>query len=105
MADRPVAHRGDPTPAGDLGDVAASRWRTGRPPDHGYYLGAWRRGEGWAVSELWFNPDSIGTGWWSSRGYLGEDGGRYSTETIPVEAWMPMPEYPGPAPEDGTREH
>lgn len=76
---------------------AEPQWRAGRPPAHGYYLGAWRRGARWTVSELWFNPDSIGTGWWSSRGYLG---GCPCPETVPVEAWMPVPGYPA-APGDG----
>lgn len=71
---------------------ASAEWRTGRPPDHGYYLGAWRRGESWVVSELWFNPDSVGTGWWAGRGYL--DGPERNPHvTVPVEAWMPMPVY------------
>lgn len=52
---------------------------------------AWKRGDQWAVSELWFNPDSIGTGWWPSRGYFHQDS--RGTETIAVEAWMPMPAY------------
>lgn len=66
-------------------------WRAGRPDTHGYYLAAWRCGDGWTVSELWFNPDSTGTGWWASRGYLHERAGHL--ETLPVEAWMPMPAY------------
>ena len=66
-------------------------WRTGRPPEHGYYLGAWQCGERWTVSELWFNPDSIGTGWWPSRGYFHERSA--GMETIAVRAWMPMPVY------------
>lgn len=71
--------------------MSTDAWRTDRPPDHGYYLGAWRRGGRWTVSELWFNPDSIGTGWWSTRGYLNER--EHTTGTIPVEAWIPMPVY------------
>ena len=75
---------------------APSRWRTSRPPEHGYYLGAWRRGDGWTVSELWFNPDSTGTGWWASRGYL--DGHTLRAMPVKVEAWMPVPAYkPGDA--------
>ena len=68
-----------------------SEWSTGKPPGHGYYLGAWKRGDRYAVSELWFNPDSHGTGWWATRGYLSER--EWHAGTIPVEAWMPMPEY------------
>lgn len=66
-------------------------WRTDMPPDHGYYLAAWKRGEQWAVSELWFNPDSVGTGWWPSRGYLRQDS--TGMDAIAVEAWMFMPVY------------
>ena len=67
-------------------------WNIGRPPTHGYYLGAWKRGGQWVVSELWFNPDSIGTGWWTGRGYFDQ---RDTTGTDPlnVAAWMPMPPY------------
>jgi hypothetical protein len=44
------------------------------------------------VSELWFNPDSTGTGWWPDRGYMEgvRDG---TTKTIPVEAWAEMPVF------------
>ncbi len=66
-------------------------WQTGKPPDHGYYLGAWLRDGRWVVSELWFNPDSIGSGWWPTRGYLDER--ELSHQTIDVVAWMAMPEY------------
>ncbi len=66
------------------------RWYRGRPPAPGYYLGAWRRDGKWFVSELWYNPNSIGTGWWISRGYLDQIP-RVQTETIPVEAWMLKP--------------
>ena len=71
--------------------MSDTHWRTDGPPEHGYYLGAWKRGEEWVVSELWFNPDSIGTGWWPSRGYFHQDSrGR---EAVAVEAWMPVPVY------------
>lgn len=69
-----------------------TQWQPGRPPGHGYYLGAWQRHGRWFVSELWFNPDSTGTGWWASRGYL--DPMSHTAVPIPVEAWTPMPKYP-----------
>jgi hypothetical protein len=68
-------------------------WRTDNPPNHGYYLAAWRKfpdGK-WLASELWYNPAN---GWWPSRGYLGQR----SESPYPLEgvvAWMPLPEYPG----------
>jgi hypothetical protein len=68
-------------------------WRTGPPPKHGYYLGAWRHGESWTVSELWFNPDSHGSGWWAERGYL--EPARHPAVAVDVEAWMPVPAYTG----------
>lgn len=68
-------------------------WRTGRPAKHGYYLAAWQTLAGmWMVSELWFNPQSTGTGWWASRGYLGDRTAGVQ-ETLPVVAWMPMPVF------------
>lgn len=69
-------------------------WNTEPPKTHGYYLGAWPRWEGshsYIVSELWFNPDSIGTGWFISRGYLGERDTYH--DTVPVVAWTSLPEY------------
>lgn len=77
----------------------SAEWRTSRPSEHGYYLGAWKRGQlpVWTVSELWFNPDSTGTGWWSSRGYI-EATRDADGKTIPVEFWMPMPEPPAEPP-------
>jgi hypothetical protein len=75
-----------------------TEWNTGRPPQCGYYLGAWKRGSPpvWTVSELWFNPDAVGSGWFATRGYLDTPGAlRDRMSTIPVEAWMPMPEYRG----------
>lgn len=69
-----------------------AEWRTDKPSKHGYYLGAWLRGERWIVSELWFNPDSVSTGWWASRGYL-EPGLSHHSISVDVVAWMPVPEY------------
>lgn len=77
-------------------------WREGRPSGHGYYLAAWRRGDGYAVSELWFNPDSTGSGWWSSRGYLGDR--LWESESLPVVAWMPMPAPPEAGPVETPRQ-
>jgi hypothetical protein len=88
------------------GPVEISGWITGQPPPShkwvlisdcipvkaGYYLGAWKKHNMWVVSELWFNPDTIGSGWWSSRDYFlqkAEDEGK----TIDVVAWMNLPEY------------
>ena len=71
-------------------------WRTGNPPDHGYYLAAWRHtgvtDSRYHVSELWYNPS---TGWFSSRGYLGErdDDYDFMYKRKEVVAWMPMPRY------------
>jgi hypothetical protein len=74
--------------------VVYGSWRSDMPPEHGYYLGAWRRGGRWFVSELWFNPDSTGTGWWPTRSYLTHDTqSQWLHDTIEVEAWMPVPEY------------
>jgi hypothetical protein len=66
-------------------------WNKGRPEQHGYYLGAWLRRGRWQVSELWYNPDSLGSGWWETRGYLGQVFG--SSETVDVVAWMQIPDY------------
>jgi hypothetical protein len=76
-----------------------------RPSEPGYYLGAWQiDARRWIVSELWFNPDSTGTGWWATRSYLNQE---RTYTTIDVRAWMPMPEFrpdertilwPGPIP-------
>jgi hypothetical protein len=63
------------------------------PPGAGYYLGAWQQNGRWVVSELWFNPQSLGTGWWPIRGYLHWAVGRQTGITIHVRAWMPMPEF------------
>lgn len=67
-------------------------WNTGKPDKHGYYLGAWKRGDQWVVSELWYNPSSFGTGWWNGRGYFHQDC-TTGTEPMNVVAWMPMPFY------------
>lgn len=61
-----------------------------KPDNHGYYLGAWKHQGRWVVSELWYNPDAIGTGWFSSRGYFHQ---KDDHVTIGVVAWMPMPTY------------
>ena len=45
------------------------------------------------MSELWFNPDAIGSGWFPQRGYLSEKVQGYPGDTVPVEAWMSMPAY------------
>ena len=73
----------------------APAWQTSRPSEHGYYLAAWRRGTPpvWTVSELWFNPDSYGSGWWASRGYLDTRLANPLGKPLPVVAWMPMPVY------------
>lgn len=76
----------------DMTQPFSAKWTaTGNPDRHGYYLGAWQRNDCWFVSELWFNPDSIGSGWWASRGYLSERASSHSS--IPVIAWMPLPVY------------
>lgn len=66
-------------------------WRTDRPHKSGYYLAAWKRAEDVVVSELWFNPDSHGSGWWPSRGYLHQDWP--SKQPVEVVAWLPMPKF------------
>lgn len=67
-------------------------WNKGTPEDHGYYLGAWLRHGIWRVSELWYNPDSFGSGWWASRNYI--PGARDNPhDTIDVVAWMQIPVY------------
>lgn len=71
-----------------------SKWRTDRPEKHGYYIAAWIQYGQERVSELWFNPQAIGTGWFAARGYLGQ-GSDHSTQTLDVVAWQPIPAYPG----------
>jgi hypothetical protein len=70
------------------------------PPGHGYYLAVWMDEGNHRISELWFNPDSTGSGWWATRGYMsrftGEAMGHESKRSLTVIAWMTMPEYPGP---------
>jgi hypothetical protein len=71
-------------------------WRTGKPPEHGYYLAAWRHtgvhDSRYHVSELWFNPS---TGWFTERAYFGERHDYYDFMYTRKEvvAWMPMPRY------------
>jgi hypothetical protein len=74
-------------------DESEPVWRTDNPPDHGYYLGAWKRHGRWVVSELWFNPSSSMTRWWTRRGYLSEDYAEIGPESVEVKAWMPVPKY------------
>lgn len=64
--------------------------RDRNPEEHGYYLGAWLRQGRWVTSELWYNPDSMGTGWWASRGYFHQ---KDPGTTIDVKAWMKMPKF------------
>jgi hypothetical protein len=73
--------------------VAVTEWRTDRPPGHGYYLAVWQQNNGVRrVSELWYNPDSHGTGWWPTRGYLRPYLREQSAlDPLPVVAWAPMP--------------
>lgn len=66
-------------------------WKTGKPVDSGYYLGAWQSGRRWNVSELWYNPESRGTGWWKSRLYMEQRD--YTYTPVDVVAWMPIPKY------------
>lgn len=72
------------------------------PPGHGYYIAAWDDNGSTRVSELWFNPDSKGSGWWPSRGYMarfiGDAAAVNPVRSLTVYAWMKMPEYPGPGP-------
>ncbi len=72
-------------------------WQYKPPRRHGYYLAAYRRGNMYMVSELWFNPDSLNPGWWASRSYFGE-----APRAMPVDviAWMPKPVYEE---QDGTQ--
>jgi hypothetical protein len=64
-----------------------TRTATSNPPDSGYFLATWKcqRGDK-LVSELWYNPT---TGWWDSRGYLGQH--RSGEPIVNVVAWAPMP--------------
>jgi hypothetical protein len=65
-----------------------STWRDGVPSACGYYLATWLRGPNRipTVSELWFN---VVSGWWSSRGYLGQS--RDENEPVTITGWMPLP--------------
>ncbi len=84
-------------------------WRLGgNPLESGYYLAAWTAPSGKKiVSELWFNPSSLGTGWWATRGYIDQNDARpYKTIwNIHVTAWMPMPEHPGKEGENARADH
>ena len=70
-----------------------------KPPEAGYYIAAWQDEGNWRVSELWFNPDSPGSGWWPSRGYMarfvGDAPPKEAKRSLTVGAWMPKPEFPG----------
>ena len=70
-----------------------------RPPEAGYYIAAWNDEDHWRVSELWFNPDSPGSGWWPSRGYMarfvGDSPPKESKRSLTVAGWMPKPKFPG----------
>lgn len=78
---------------------AHAAWKRGNPQDKGYYLAAWKDRTDWVVSELWYNPESVGTGWWSSRLYLGQEDHRQ--KSIDVVAWMDMPVF-RPDPREGA---
>lgn len=72
-------------------------WRRDLPPNSGYYLIAWVNKsiiDNLAVSEAWFNPDSI-MHWWWSRGYTGEPKrGINAAIQHDVIAWAVMPSPP-----------
>jgi hypothetical protein len=79
-----------------------TEWQTGVPPQHGYYLVAWKRGDNrLTVSELWFNPDAIRK-WWFTRAYGGDPQRRGMDNTINAEvvAWMPIPDPPEQSPHE-----
>lgn len=40
-----------------------TEWVKGDPPEHGWYLAYTER---W-YQVLWYNPSSLGTGWWQGR--------------------------------------
>lgn len=76
-------------------------WNADSNPEKlGYYIAAWDDEGHWRVSELWFNPDSTGSGWWPTRGYMarfvGDVANNMPKRSLTVAAWMPVPEYPGP---------
>jgi hypothetical protein len=70
-----------------------------KPDQHGYYLAAWDDEGHWRVSELWFNPQSTGSGWWPTRGYMvrfvGDVASTSPKRSLTVAGWMPIPEFPG----------
>lgn len=75
-------------------------WNTkSKPVTHGYYLAAWDDEGHWRVSELWFNPDSAGSGWWPTRGYMarfvGDVAYNMPKRSLTVAGWMAIPEFPG----------
>jgi len=73
-------------------------WITDRKPDqHGYYLAAWNDEGHWRISELWFEADDIGSGWWPTRGYMARFVGdqKKPARSLTVAGWAPLPEYPG----------
>lgn len=70
-------------------------WQNGDPPKYGYYLAAWRNGDSFVTSELWFNPDSVGSKWWWTRGYspIRRTGTMLDSVQYEIVAWMPIPEF------------
>lgn len=72
------------------------------PPESGYYIAAWNDEGHWRVSELWYNPNSHGSGWWPSRNYMarfvGDAAITFPRRSLTVAAWMQMPKYPGLGP-------
>ena len=69
--------------------MRTERWHVGEPNKAGYYLAirVSRSGRKF-VSELWYNPYS---GWWTTRGYLGDQSRGFIECDRKVIAWMPMP--------------
>ena len=71
-----------------------------KPPERGYYIAAWRDEGHWRVSELWYNPQSTGSGWWPTRGYMarfvGDVASTAPVRSLTVAAWMPIAAFPGP---------
>jgi hypothetical protein len=70
------------------------------PPNQGYYLAVWMDEGSHRVSELWFDPNTSGSKWWPTRGYMarfvGDAAHRAPKRSLTVVAWQMMPEYPGP---------
>ncbi len=69
------------------------KWIRGQPGVAGYYLAAWKRGSDpkLIVSELWFNET---TGWFKTRGYLGDHSDGMRNKVSNVLFWMPLPDPP-----------